>query len=1030
MRPIKLLLTAFGPYKDREEIDFTELGEHNLFVISGKTGSGKTTIFDGISFALYGSASGEDRDNVLMLRSQFADDDLHTSVEFVFELKDRRYRVLRQIGHIKEGNKTKTGEKYEFYELTNNGEVPRVDRQIISEINKKIEELIGLTQEQFKQIVMLPQGEFRKFLTSETENKEMILRRLFKTEPYQEIEQKLKEKQDKLKEVFNKDKQQLDSLTKNIVATIPKRFESSILQLLQEESYNTHQILRGLHTESQFYSEEIKQNDQAHKDIQKKYDAQHNKFSEAKFINEQFKLRAAKVEEKQKIELKKDEHLTNEKALEKAERASRLTPYETQLIDTEQELNLKQKSLKETKELNKENERKLIEAEKAYKKAKETEPEREEITKAIDALNRYVPIVKEVENLKNNLKYEEKNIEVNETKLKEITQTNNENEKLLEKIIEDIEKTADLMQGLPQKEQLKLNLQEDWKKLHKYEESLIRLKAIKNEFEKNEEIYKKVSDDYEEAEKRWLNNEAAVLAKNLHDGEACQVCGSTTHPQKAVQEKGVLSEAELKKLKKSRDEYQLTTQKLRYQIDYENNEILETKKALQDAGYHAEIVSKDKSYIEEKGKKLAEEIKELKEKQTNQRKLIKTRNELREEIKQEKENIKAISQKTEAKHIQFTEMKAAYNTKLNSIPKEYQSLPIIKEELNRLKELKIKLDSEWAIVEKTLKSSEAAHLTSTTNLKQLTNQVNDIQIKHSKAKNTFNQILNESEFASMLDYQTAKLTKEQHKELKLTVMTYKDSMTELSNELKRLDGVLKDKTEVNLEKLEINVTELKKSTQDSYDSLIHSKRVFEDIKNLTIYIKEVNKTLQENEEALSVLTDMYDVTRGHNTMKISFERFLQIEYLEQIIHAANVRLIELSNGQFNLILSKRQETHGRQSGLALDVNDAYTGQTRDVKTLSGGEKFNASLALALGMSDVIQSFEGNISIEMMFIDEGFGSLDEESLTKSIDALIDLQKSGRIVGVISHVEELKSVFPAILAVEKTKEGHSKTEFIVM
>src|SRR5699024_3697478 len=290
-------------------------------------------------------------------------------------------------------------------------------------------------QEQFKQIVMLPQGEFRKFLTSETENKEMILRRLFKTEPYQEIEQKLKEKQDKLKEVFNKDKQQLDSLTKNIVATIPKRSESSILQLLQEESYNTNQVLRGLHAESQFYSEEIKQNDQAHKDIQKTYEDQLNKFSEAKFINEQFKLRAAKVEEKQKLELKKDEHLTNEKALEKAERASRLTPYETQLIDTEQELYVKQKSLRETKELNKEDERKLLEAEKAYKKVKETEPEREETTKDIDALNRYEPIVKEVENLKSNLKYEEKNIEANEIKLKKITQTNNENEKLLEKII-------------------------------------------------------------------------------------------------------------------------------------------------------------------------------------------------------------------------------------------------------------------------------------------------------------------------------------------------------------------------------------------------------------------------------------------------------------------------------------------------------------------------------------------------------------------------------------------------------------------
>src|SRR5699024_7294213 len=191
--------------------------------------------------------------------------------------------------------------------------------------------------------------------------------------------------------------------------------------------------------------------------------------------------------------------------------------------------------------------------------------------------------------------------------------------------------------------------------------------------------------------------------------------------------------------------------------------------------------------------------------------------------------------------------------------------------------------------------------------------------------------------------------------------------------------------------------------------------------------KAVRESLKEKEEELSTLTDLYDVTRGHNTLKISFERYLQIDYLEQIIHAANVRLVDLSNGQFNLILSDRQETHGRQSGLALDVNDAYTGQTRDVKTLSGGEKFNASLALALGMSDVIQSFEGNISIEMMLIDIGMRYLNEKSLTKSIDTLIELQKSGRLIGVISHVKELKAVFPAILEVEKTKVGYSKTEF---
>src|SRR5690625_3281972 len=165
-------MTAFGPYKDTEIIDFRELEDNRLFVISGNTGAGKTTIFDGICFALYGTASGQDRENNAMLRSDFAADDTHTSVELEFELSGKTYRILRQLGHVKRGNKTKTGEKYEFFEIKDDGEIPKVDRQIVSEINKKIEDLIGLTQEQFKQIVMLPQGEFRKFLTSETENKE------------------------------------------------------------------------------------------------------------------------------------------------------------------------------------------------------------------------------------------------------------------------------------------------------------------------------------------------------------------------------------------------------------------------------------------------------------------------------------------------------------------------------------------------------------------------------------------------------------------------------------------------------------------------------------------------------------------------------------------------------------------------------------------------------------------------------------------------------------------------------------------
>ncbi|MGU3567982.1 SbcC/MukB-like Walker B domain-containing protein, partial [Paenibacillus sp. A51L] len=194
-------------------------------------------------------------------------------------------------------------------------------------------------------------------------------------------------------------------------------------------------------------------------------------------------------------------------------------------------------------------------------------------------------------------------------------------------------------------------------------------------------------------------------------------------------------------------------------------------------------------------------------------------------------------------------------------------------------------------------------------------------------------------------------------------------------------------------------------------------------------VGEASLRFEDSERALEEVADLHEMLKGDNTLKMSFERYILIEFLEQILYAANERLRVLSSGQFMLERSGRLEARGRQSGLGLDVYDSYTGQNRDVKSLSGGEKFNASLALALGMTDVIQAHQGGVSIEMMFIDEGFGSLDEESLGRAIAALADLQRAGRMIGVISHVQELKDAFPAVLEVSKTKEGHSRTRLVL-
>lgn len=1027
MRPIKLLLTAFGPYKSKEIIDFTKLGEHNLFVISGKTGSGKTTIFDGISFALYGSASGEDRENVTMLRSQFADDDLHTAVEFIFELKNRRYRVLRQLGHVKEGNKTKTGEKYEFFELTSEGEIPRVDRQIVSEINKKIESLIGLTQEQFKQIVMLPQGEFRKFLTSETENKEAILRRLFKTEPYQEIESKLKEKQDKLKQIYNSDAQQLDSLTKNILATIPNRDDSNLLNLIKEEAYNTHQVLYGLVEERNYYFQKIKSDETTYENSYKDYEKAFSKFGEAKNINEQFEKRNLKLNKMKELQSKQDEQIFDEKKLKKAENANKIVPYEKQLEELRQDLQVKSNSLKETEELNKTNQETLKVKTKLYQAEREKEADRDKVNIEIDTLNRYIPLVKEVKELKELLIKEEKIVAHYNNEYEKLSINLKSNEGDLNNTIIEIEEIDQEINTLPEKEQEKKSLQLDWKRINEYEELEKQHIKLVAELTKVKVNYKEVYDEYELAEQKWLNNEAAYLATHLHEGEACQVCGSKTHPNKAVYEEDILSDSELKELKSLRDKIQEKSQKI--SVSIEQNELVQQKliNEIKELGYKPEMANEEKKMIEEKGKNLAKEIKVLIIKQNKRNKLIDKRARLRKEMEVENNTKESLSKKAEEVNREYTEKEALYQAKLSSLPETYRDLTFIESKLEQTIKHKQKLDSQWQIAENEFRLAESAYLKSSTNLDQLIEQVAEVKLRFTKAENTFNKVLNDSDFSSIEDFKEAKLPESYQNELKLKIDAYNKKYTELTHDINQLNEELKDKKIADLNLFEEEVSKLRQLSRDYYDLLQISKKAYQDIENLIKHINEVRESLQKNEEALRIVTDLYDITRGHNEAKISFERFLQIEYLEQIIHAANVRLIDLSNGQFNLILSDRQETHGRQSGLALDVNDAYTGQTRDVKTLSGGEKFNASLALALGMSDVIQSFEGNISIEMTFIDEGFGSLDEESLIKAIDTLIDLQKTGRLIGVISHVEELKAVFPAVLEVKKTKEGYSETEF---
>src|SRR5699024_842835 len=519
--------------KDTEVIDFTKLTDHHLFVISGATGAGKTTIFDGIAFALYGSASGEDRENITMLRSHFAEDNVHTAVELIFELKGRTYRILRQLGHQKKGNKSKTGEKYEFYEIVDGSEIPCVDRQMVSEINTKIEDIIGLTQDQFKQIVMLPQGEFRKLLTSETENKEAILRRLFKTERYQQMNGLLKERRDEVEQLFKQESHLLDQYINNIMTSFEQRENSSLFQILRTDNYLPSQVADALKEEVDYYKRLKSKEKEAVEQSHRVYDQYQKKFYHAKGVNEKFAQLHEKREKYTQLQKEAVHIQQQEKILEAAEKASKLIPYESQVKTVQQDVDeLKQRHIQIDNQYELAHKEREV-ALKHYEQEEKRTAEREKVTKEVIRLREYLPKVEEIDHTKQTLhKYN--------TEIKQLQTQLSENEVELEKITQEMKSIVDETKDHDEILERRVNQVAKREKLvHHYRlikdvlELYTQQLEAQQTMQKEQVTYEKEKQQYDYLEAAWIENQAVVLASHLHDGSPCPVCGSESHPHKA-----------------------------------------------------------------------------------------------------------------------------------------------------------------------------------------------------------------------------------------------------------------------------------------------------------------------------------------------------------------------------------------------------------------------------------------------------------------------------------------------------------------
>lgn len=1029
MKPLRLTMTGFGPYKNTEIIDFTKLNENRLFVICGNTGAGKTTIFDGICFALYGSASGSDRENYMMLRSDFADDQVHTSVELLFEIHQRRFRVLRQLPHVKKGNKTKTGEKYEFYEIIDQEETPVVDRQIVSEINLKIEELIGLTEDQFKQIIMLPQGEFRKLLTSETENKEAILRRLFKTDGYQKINEKLRNKRAEVEKAYEREKAAIDTTINNISATLPAREESVLFQTLTAEHVNVAQVLTGLEREISYYHQKIEEDKKAYQEALKLYNAKTQALFQAEALNERFEELDKKNTRLQQLQTELPHIQTKEKQLLTAERAKQIEIYEKQAEEAANEVLGKQKALAEAKS----NVEKVTEALKQVEIILHEEAAkkdvRENIRTELDRLNQFLPVVQAMEVEKKALETYQKNAEETKKQLHQLEEIWKKQSEIIQQNEKQIYQDEQIIIDLPEKMEKRSNLREHWNILTNLRKLKQTHMQIKKEKQEKDEAYQQVKKHYDLLEEKWLNGQASILANHLHNGDACPVCGSLTHPNKADHQEEFVSREQLESMRKQLNEVSNHLSEAAGQLKSNQTQIEQLQASIHEMGIQFQSLEKAISEVESAGKQLNEEIITLQKKQ-----------ELLAENKQKLEKVKLEYRKLEQqKHLLekdyyeqqnlYDRTYAVYEERIRQIPESFRVLATLEAHIQQLqvqqRQLEKALEQAQANYQTQRDMLTNAHAT----LKHTETQLQDAKTREEKSITAFDEAITRAQFFSKAEYLEAKLPELACTQLKQEIEQFKQEKVTVERQVKELQESLHEKEKADLTVLSEEVQQWKEKYEEKLKTLQLSEKYFHEGTEIKECIEKISTQVTALEARYGVITDLYDVLRGQNSKKISFERYLQIEYLEQIIEAANYRLQQLSNGQYFLLRSERQESHGRQSGLALDVYDNYTGQIRDVKTLSGGEKFNASLCLALGMSDVIQSFQGNVRIDTMFIDEGFGSLDEESLHKAIDALIDLQKSGRMIGVISHVQALKNSFSAVLEVKKSREGYSTTKFVL-
>lgn len=1021
MKPLKLVMQAFGPFATREVIDFTRLGENPLFLINGVTGSGKSSILDAICFALYGQTTDAAREGSSM-RCDYAAGDLLTELIFDFSLGDYQYRIRRtpkQQQPKKRGEGTiekapeaqlrrapiASAEANVFEGENSELLVPKKSTEASAHINT----ITGLSVDQFRQVMVLPQGKFRELLLAESKDREAIFSQLFQTHIYKKIEDKLKEQSAEIR----REREQLKNKELGLLDSAEFTHRSELL--LEQE-----QLLPQLDEQRLAVANIVEQYGVCQQALDQAKKVQLRLSEQASLRQDQTKLQsqsqqvqawrdslhkhkgAAAIKPLLVQYQKVDKHyqqsqaqlLTEQKTLSALE--LELTQGRSALLDAEKNAELIPSLQRQQQELQR-LEQQVEKLQQAQIYTAQGEKDQLAAQQALDSLQAKVD------------EHKQRLIESDATIAKQRLQLQE-----LSGVRQQLEQLKNAGISLKNLQELKAQQQHNAAEQQKYQ-ALVGDKA--DEFKRQTTVML-------ECELKWHRGQAALLAKTLNTGEPCPVCGSCEHPSLASDQANIdivdksRVEAERAKTQLRNDELKLLEQQL-YGLQQQAPTIEAHINSLsQELGAQAEFslehMRSHYAQCNDRYQSLLALEKTVQLQETNVLSLRQELDQLLNSVELARHTLSEVSQQQAANLQQQQGLES-------EVDERYRVTGVLSAELSALENNISQLQADYQQANSIFTRLNQQHAAGQATVATLEKDIERQAVEVAEVSSAWHNALLNSEFVDECEYQKALLDESSRQDLELRIQQYQQRSDQLQGRLSQLQQDLGGQESVDIEPLQaaFDETQGKKKQLEVTLAAIEGRN-----KQLQELERKLEASRQESEqldERYAVLGTLSDIAAGQNSKKISLQRFVLSVLLDDVLVQASQRLQLMSQGRYQLIRKEERAKGNKASGLELEVEDAYTGKARPVATLSGGESFMAALSMALGLSDVVQAYSGGIKLDTLFIDEGFGSLDQESLELALRTLINLQASGRTIGIISHVTELKEQMAQRIDVVASREG---------